>query len=107
MRNVTLHTFKMPRLGFSVVASAGRAGVEDDDVKSLRFVFHVTDKISFSGAMKKMVHTRVEYELVAKEDENDEIFGDMLRDMQVVVDDMLCPTKTSMLHTIEMEVVRA
>jgi len=106
MRNTTLHTFYRPQPGFSVVAAAGRAGVEDDDVKSLRFVFHLLEKPSFTGATKKMVRTQVEYELVAKDDEDDYIFGEMLNHMQLVLDDMLHESNTSLLCQIEMEVER-
>jgi|APGre2960657468_1045069.scaffolds.fasta_scaffold00154_21 hypothetical protein len=89
----------MPKDGFSVINSLAKAGVEDDDVKSLVFIFHVMENPTFIGDMKRMEHRTIRYELEGAEE-----YDDMLDKMQNVIDDML--SKSFLLSKIEVEVER-
>ena len=82
-----------------------RAGVEDDDVTSLQFVFHTIEKPAFIGAVqkiRKMTSTRIEYTL----DGADADYGKMLLSMQLVANSMLNETSDVMLGKIVVEVER-
>lgn len=101
MRNVTIHTFSMlGKREFSVV-DAFDSVHPDADLKSLRFIFHLIERPSFIGSIKRMANTSISYELEAVPS-----YHDMLQTMQEVVNDMLRESNTSGLIKIEVEVER-
>lgn len=102
MPNVTLYTFHLPESGFSVVNAMNQvsARVNADDVVSLRFVLHITEKPAFVGSIKKMANMQISYELQDKPGK----YGEMLLSMQLVVGDMLRESNSSLLSRIEVEV---
>jgi len=102
MRNVTLHTFSQVKSGALVVDYLRRENVEDDQLKSLQFVFHIMEKTAFIGAVKKMTHTRMEYTLDDAED-----YSEMLLAMHKITDDLLLENSDVLLTKIEAEVERA
>ena len=102
MRNVTLHTFSQVKSGALVVDYLRRENVEDDQLKSLKFVFHIMEKVAFIGGVKKMTHKRIEYTLEDAED-----YSEMLLAMQKITDDLIHENSDVMLVRIEVEVERA
>ena len=104
MRNTTLYKFDRLENTFSLVDALrlARAGVNDDDVMSLRFVFHVMEKPTFIGSIKKMANMQIEYML--QDSPGD--YSHMVLSMQLVVGDMLRESNESKLFKIEVEVER-